>query len=146
LGGQGSSSSSAILNKGFNKEASFSLQRGQLLTDVHYQPGHSAKLEIRNLQLDELELGSLRGAIPKADLTLNLLKRRGQGSLSVKQPRFSGLQGKSLDLAARWSGDVVCFFFHALWTQSFAGMSEHFTCIITNSVTITMVTCFCSCR
>ncbi len=46
LGGQGSSSSSAILNKGFNKEASFSLQRGQLFTDVHYEPGHSAKLEV----------------------------------------------------------------------------------------------------
>lgn len=44
----------------------------------------------------------------QADMLLNLLKRRGQGSLDVRQPRFSGLQGESLDLAARWSGDVVC--------------------------------------
>lgn len=44
----------------------------------------------------------------QADMSLNLLRRRGQGSLDVKQPRFSGLQGESLDVAARWSGDVVC--------------------------------------
>lgn len=45
----------------------------------------------------------------QAEMALNLFKRKGQGSLSVKQPRFSGLQGESLDLAARWSGDVVLF-------------------------------------
>ncbi|CAM6097615.1 unnamed protein product [Calypogeia fissa] len=87
--------------------ASFSLLRGQLRTDLHYQPGHSAKVEIRNLQLDELELASLRGAVQKAELALNFQKRRGQGSLSVRRPRGSGIQGESLDIAARWSGDVI---------------------------------------
>ena len=47
-------------------------------------------------------------------MLLNLLKRRGQGSLDVRQPRFSGLQGESLDLAARWSGDVVRILFTSL--------------------------------
>lgn len=49
--------------------------------------------------------------IMQADMSLNLLRRRGQGSLDIKQPRFSGLQGESLDLAARWSGDVVGYKF-----------------------------------
>lgn len=89
------------------KGLSFSLERGHLRTNLQYRPGNSAKLEVRNLQLDELELASLRGAVHKADMSLDLLRRKGRGSLDVKQPRFSGLQGESLDLAARWSGDVV---------------------------------------
>ncbi|BBN05669.1 hypothetical protein MPTK1_3g15020 [Marchantia polymorpha subsp. ruderalis] len=91
----------------FGEGASFSLLRGQLRTDLHFQPGHSAKVEIRNLQLDELELASLRGAVQKAELALNFQKRRGQGNLSVRRPRCSGVQGESLDINARWSGDVI---------------------------------------
>lgn len=99
--------SPSLIGESSKKGLSFSLERGHLRTNLQYRPGHSAKLEVRNLQLDELELASLRGAVHKADMSLNLLRRRGQGSLDVKQPRFSGLQGESLDLAARWSGDVV---------------------------------------
>ncbi|KAL2635099.1 hypothetical protein R1flu_006578 [Riccia fluitans] len=91
----------------FEEGASFSLLRGQLRTDLHFQPGHSARVEIRNLQLDELELASLRGAVQKAELALNFQKRRGQGNLSVRRPRCSGVQGESLDINARWSGDVI---------------------------------------
>ncbi|KAG0581653.1 hypothetical protein KC19_4G269200 [Ceratodon purpureus] len=97
----------SLFGESSRKGLSFSLERGHLRTNLQYRPGHSAKLEVRNLQLDELELASLRGAVHKADMSLNLLRRRGQGSLDVKQPRFSGLQGESLDVAARWSGDVV---------------------------------------
>lgn len=45
----------------------------------------------------------------QAELALNFQKRRGQGNLSVRRPRCSGVQGESLDINARWSGDVVCF-------------------------------------
>lgn len=43
----------------------------------------------------------------QAEIQLNLQKRRGHGVLSVLRPKFSGLLGEALDVAARWSGDVV---------------------------------------
>ncbi|CAN6442192.1 unnamed protein product [Victoria cruziana] len=86
---------------------SASLQKGQLRANVCYQPHYSADLEVRNLPLDELEVGSLRGTIQKAELQLNFQKRRGHGSLSVIRPKFSGVQGEALDVSARWSGDVI---------------------------------------
>lgn len=86
---------------------SFSLQKGQLRANVCYQPLHSANLEVRHLPLDELELASLRGTIQRAEFQLNLQKRRGHGVLSVLRPKFSGVLGEALDVAARWSGDVI---------------------------------------
>jgi len=32
----------------------------------------------------------------------------GHGLLSVIRPKFSGVLGEALDVAVRWSGDVVC--------------------------------------
>ncbi|KAL4603693.1 hypothetical protein ACB092_10G142500 [Castanea dentata] len=89
------------------KLLSFSLQKGQLRANVCFRPLHSANLEVRNLPLDELELASLRGTIQRAEIQLNLQKRRGHGVLSVLQPKFSGVLGEALDVAARWSGDVI---------------------------------------
>ena len=43
----------------------------------------------------------------QAEVQLNLQKRRGHGVLSVFHPKFSGVLGEALDVAARWSGDVV---------------------------------------
>ena len=43
----------------------------------------------------------------QAEIELNLQKRRGHGVLSVLGPKFSGVLGEALDIAARWSGDVV---------------------------------------
>lgn len=43
----------------------------------------------------------------QAEIQLNLQKRRGHGVLSVLRPKFSGVLGEALDVAARWSGDVV---------------------------------------
>ncbi|XP_050388315.1 protein TIC236, chloroplastic isoform X2 [Argentina anserina] len=83
------------------------LQKGQLKANICFQPFHSANLEIRQLPLDELELASLRGTIQKAEIQLNLQKRRGHGLLSVLRPKFSGVLGEALDVAARWSGDVI---------------------------------------
>ncbi|KAL8090119.1 protein TIC236, chloroplastic [Apium graveolens] len=89
------------------KMLSFSLQKGHLRANVCYRPLHSASLEVRNLPLDELELASLRGTIQRAELQLNFQKRRGHGVLSVLKPKFSGVLGEALDVAARWSGDVI---------------------------------------
>ncbi|KAL9679738.1 hypothetical protein QQ045_017604 [Rhodiola kirilowii] len=86
---------------------SFSLQKGQLRANACYRPLHLANLEVRHLPLDELELASLRGTIQKAEIQLNLQKRRGHGVLSVIRPKFSGVLGEALDVAARWSGDVI---------------------------------------
>ncbi|KAF9613143.1 hypothetical protein IFM89_005714 [Coptis chinensis] len=86
---------------------SFSLQKGQLKANICYQPQCSANIEVRHLPLDELELASLRGTIQRAELQLNLQKRRGHGLLSVLRPKFSGLLGEALDVSARWSGDVI---------------------------------------
>lgn len=46
----------------------------------------------------------------QAELQLNFQKRRGHGVLSVLRPKFSGVLGEALDVAARWSGDVVSNF------------------------------------
>lgn len=89
------------------KMCSFSLQKGQLRANACFRPLHTANLELRHLPLDELELASLRGVIQRAEIQLNLQKRRGHGALSVLQPKFSGVLGEALDVAARWSGDVI---------------------------------------
>ncbi|CAD5167233.1 unnamed protein product [Musa acuminata subsp. malaccensis] len=89
------------------KLLSVSLHKGQLKANIFYQPHTSTNLEVRNLPLDELELASLRGTVQKAELQLNFQKRRGHGVLSVLRPKFSGVLGQALDVAARWSGDVI---------------------------------------
>ncbi|VAH58089.1 unnamed protein product [Triticum turgidum subsp. durum] len=83
------------------------LQKGQLKSNICYHPESLTNLEVRNLPLDELELASLRGFVQKAEVQLNFQKRRGHGLLSVVRPKFSGVFGEALDIAARWSGDVI---------------------------------------
>ncbi|XP_058785828.1 protein TIC236, chloroplastic-like [Vicia villosa] len=84
-----------------------SLQKGKMGASVNIQQSLSASLEVQNFPLDELELASLRGVIQRAEIQANLQKRRGHGILSVLKPKFIGVLGKSLDVAARWSGDVI---------------------------------------
>ncbi|XP_020207319.1 uncharacterized protein LOC109792326 isoform X2 [Cajanus cajan] len=87
---------------------SISLQKGKLRANVNFQPGHSTtSLEVWHFPIDELELASLRGTIQRAEIQHNLQKRRGHGILSVLRPKFSGVLGEVLDVAARWSGDVI---------------------------------------
>ncbi|KAK9073158.1 hypothetical protein SSX86_007482 [Deinandra increscens subsp. villosa] len=86
---------------------SFSLLKGQLRANACYQPSQSVNLEVRNLPLDELELASLRGMLQRAEVQINFQKRRGHGILSLLHPKFSGVLGEALDVAARWSGDVI---------------------------------------
>eukprot|EP00850_Spirogloea_muscicola_P020229 SM000210S06743 [mRNA] locus=s210:185513:196459:+ [translate_table: standard] len=88
-------------------DALFSLQRGPLQSNLQFRQGQTAKVEIKNLPLDELELASLRGTIEKVDVGLNFQNRKGTGIVEVHRPRFSGLLGESLDVSFRWSGDVV---------------------------------------
>ncbi|KAI3695763.1 hypothetical protein L1987_78763 [Smallanthus sonchifolius] len=86
---------------------SFSLLKGQLRANACYQPFQSVNLEVRHLPLDELELASLRGMLQRAEVQINFQKRRGHGILSLLHPKFSGVLGEALDVAARWSGDVI---------------------------------------
>ncbi|XP_057525192.1 protein TIC236, chloroplastic [Amaranthus tricolor] len=95
------------VEESLGKLLSFSLQKGQLKANICYQPTVSANLEIRNLPLDELELASLRGTMQRAEVQLNFQKRRGLGVLSMLRPKFSGVLGEALDVAVRWSGDVI---------------------------------------
>eukprot|EP00850_Spirogloea_muscicola_P014510 SM000105S13855 [mRNA] locus=s105:52652:63657:- [translate_table: standard] len=88
-------------------DALFSLQRGPLQSNLQFRQGQTAKVEIKNLPLDELELASLRGTVEKVDVGLNFQNRKGTGIVEVHRPRFSGLLGESLDVSFRWSGDVV---------------------------------------
>ncbi|XP_066317019.1 protein SUBSTANDARD STARCH GRAIN 4, chloroplastic-like isoform X2 [Miscanthus floridulus] len=83
------------------------LQKGQLRSNICYHPQNLTSVEVRNLTLDELEFASLRGFVQKAELQLNFQKRRGHGLLSIIRPKFSGVLGEALDIAARWSGDVI---------------------------------------
>ncbi|XP_023524011.1 uncharacterized protein LOC111788077 isoform X2 [Cucurbita pepo subsp. pepo] len=94
-------------NSSKSKLFSFNLQRGQLRVNACYQPFRSAHLELRHLPLDDLELASLRGEIQRAEIELDLQKKRGHGVLSVLGPKFSGVVGEAFDIAARWSGDVI---------------------------------------
>ncbi|KAL4297144.1 hypothetical protein GQ457_12G028170 [Hibiscus cannabinus] len=55
----------------------------------------------------QIPSGMINNANKKAEIQLNFLKRRGHGILSVRRPKFSGVLGEALDVAARWSGDVI---------------------------------------
>lgn len=84
------------------------LRCGQLLIDGGMEPGGSAlRFSIKNLPLDELEFGSLRGSVQEASAALDFVTTKGQGRLAVNRPRFSGLQGESLSGGFRWDRDVI---------------------------------------
>lgn len=62
---------------------------------------------LKGLQLDELELASLRGVVQELGVHVNFDARQGRGRLNLAGPRFSGLQGQSLDGALRWERDLI---------------------------------------
>ncbi len=62
---------------------------------------------VMGLQLDELELASLRGEVQEVSLSLNFDTRMGRGKVNVAGPRFSGLQGEALSGGVRWERDVI---------------------------------------
>lgn len=62
----------------------------------------------------------------QAELQLNFQKRRGHGMLSVLQPKFSGVLGEALDVAAKWSGDVVSTFVTSISDSLVFGSDVHF--------------------
>lgn len=59
---------------------------------------------------------SISVCLLQAELQLNFQKRRGHGVLSVLRPKFSGVLGEALDVAARWSGDVVSTYSDFVWS------------------------------
>lgn len=62
---------------------------------------------VYGLQLDELELASLRGEVQEVSLSVNFDTRMGRGTVNVAGPRFSGLQGEALSGGVRWERDVI---------------------------------------
>eukprot|EP00899_Mesostigma_viride_P010244 jgi/Mesvir1/19220/Mv11528-RA.3 len=84
---------------------SLSFRRGQMRTDVSICPSYNY-VELRNIPLDEMEVASLRGVLERLTMDLDFRRRRGGGNLSIVRPRFSGIQGKSLDASFKWAGDV----------------------------------------
>lgn len=87
-------------------EGYFGLRRGQLRSGGLVSSSQ-VKLDIANLQLDDLELASLRGTLDEGLLDLNLETQSGHGHVSFSKPKFSGLQGESFEGNARWTGDVL---------------------------------------
>lgn len=64
-------------------------------------------VQVANLQLDDLEAGSLRGVLSAASLAADVLGRRGRGSVSAEGLRLSSLAVGSFGGAVRWEGDIV---------------------------------------
>lgn len=46
-------------------------------------------------------------ALLQVDLNINFQRKKGQGYMLFKRPKFSGLKGEVLEGKLRWSGDVV---------------------------------------
>lgn len=69
--------------------------------------GSTIGCSIKNLPLDELELGSLRGDLQEASALLNFKTAKGQGRLAIAHPKYSGVQGDSLSGGFRWERDVI---------------------------------------
>ena len=87
-------------------QSMFSLRNRDLRFEMNMD-SRAAKVDLRNLRLDELELASLRGTVDKAFIDLNFEEQTGRGNVSVTGPRFSGLQGESLGGSFRWEGDII---------------------------------------
>lgn len=62
---------------------------------------------VMGLQLDDLELESLRGELKEVSLSVNFDTRMGRAVVNVEGPRFSGLQGEALSGVVRWERDVI---------------------------------------
>lgn len=62
---------------------------------------------VGGLQLDELELASLRGEVKEVSLSVNFDTRMGRATVNVAGPRFSGLQGEALSGVVRWERDII---------------------------------------
>ncbi|KAK9862508.1 hypothetical protein WJX84_009406 [Apatococcus fuscideae] len=86
----------------------FSLQCGPLQASARVNKSTSiVEGTLKGLQLDELELASLRGVVQELGVHVNFDARQGRGRLNLAGPRFSGLQGQSLDGALRWERDLI---------------------------------------
>ncbi|KAL3160063.1 hypothetical protein ABBQ38_009778 [Trebouxia sp. C0009 RCD-2024] len=93
---------------GHGEGGTFSLRCGQLSISAQVNASSSmVDAAVMGLQLDELELASLRGEVQEVSLSLNFDTRVGRGKVNVAGPRFSGLQGEALSGGVRWERDVI---------------------------------------
>jgi len=82
------------------------LRRGALRLDAQAADGVGA-LEVAGVRLDDLELGSLRGRLERAELRADWGAQQGSASLLLSAPRFSGLQGESLAAEGAWADGAL---------------------------------------
>eukprot|EP00873_Tetraselmis_striata_P029672 jgi/Tetstr1/449936/TSEL_036990.t1 len=102
-GGAGDPAAAAQPNGG-----QLTLRRGQLYFGGQLSEATGQmRLAVKELKLDELELGSLRGLVKNMSLDCNLAARHATGTVEVEGPRFSGLRGEQLSGLVRWDGDTV---------------------------------------
>ncbi|GFR44705.1 hypothetical protein Agub_g5703, partial [Astrephomene gubernaculifera] len=89
-------------------DSRFLLRRGPLLLEAEVvNGGAEISMRVANLQLDDLEAGSLRGALRSASLAADVAGRRGRGSLAAEGLRLSSLAVGGCSGAVRWEGDIV---------------------------------------
>ena len=93
-------------DKSVSGQVSLRLGRLFLGAQVDEKDG-TLRLDAKELPLDELELGSLRGTVKEAALDCRLAAREARGTIRVSGPRFNGLQGQSLVGDAAWDGSRV---------------------------------------
>ena len=75
---------------------------------LHAEPYMAAcPVQATNLQLDDLEVGSLRGRLASSRLDADLSGRQGRASVSLEGLKYAALQAAGLSGSVRWEGDIV---------------------------------------
>ena len=88
------------------RKGRLSVRRGPLRIDAHLAE-RGMNLEMQSLNLDDLELASLRGFVNEAAVELDTGSLQGRGRVRMSSPKFSGLKGESLQGNVRWEGDII---------------------------------------
>eukprot|EP00798_Chlamydomonas_sp_ICE-L_P032214 gene32214-16772_t len=89
-------------------DSRFLLRRGDLmLRSDMYSGGDEVHMKVENLQLDDLEIGSLRGKLVSAELDALEGGRKGLAAVQLEGLRFASLQAHGFKSSVRWEGDIL---------------------------------------
>ncbi|GAX75992.1 hypothetical protein CEUSTIGMA_g3435.t1 [Chlamydomonas eustigma] len=72
-----------------------------------YDEGSEFHVKVMNLQLDELEVGSLRGKVLHAQLDSDIQSKQGHAAVQFEGLRYANLVADSFSSSVRWQGDIV---------------------------------------
>lgn len=91
-----------------NDLGTLTLTQGKLRVDASMNSsGSGVNLMMKNLNLDKLEMASLRGQVEELGINLDFHKKLGRGNLTISRPKFSGLLGESLSGSLRWERNIL---------------------------------------